>query len=428
MRTQLLLLFSALACRLSTTTSAHPGHAAGLASFAPHDVILVATALPEGAPRRSNRPGEDRSGDQPSGALKNEVSITVEGGYRVIRANGIPDHEPGQFPNRGNPNRLGAQNHTFRMPVKPQPAALPVPLGMHPFGVAVNGVVFDPGAAEWWRGDRNWQYEPMSGTINLGVDQHNAHVQPNGAYHYHAIPTGLLTKLTDGQPRLALVGWAADGFPIYGPWGYSVPKDTKSRLKKLQSSYRVKQGARPDGPGGKYDGSFVADYEYVKGAGDLDECNGRQGVTPEFPNGTYHYVLTGDFPFIPRLFRGTPDASFFRHGPDGGRGPGGPGGPGGFGPPRHGPPGRFGPEGGFPPLRSDRDGRGDTPASAAGSFSPPPFPREFPALLEDWTAADWDSFFEGPPSFARHRGEPPHGWPPPPPPHWGGFPPPPFFR
>lgn len=65
-----------------------------------------------------------------------------------------------------------------------------------------------------------------------------------------------------------------------------------------------------DGPGGKYDGTFVQDYEYVKGSGDLDECNGRTGVTPEFTNGTYYYVVTDAYPFIPRLFRGTPDSSF----------------------------------------------------------------------------------------------------------------------
>lgn len=53
----------------------------------------------------------------------------------------------------------------------------------------------------------------------------------------------------------------------------------------------------------------------MKGAGDLDEANGRFGVTPEFPQGTYHYVLTENFPFIPRQFKGTPDSSFFRRGP-----------------------------------------------------------------------------------------------------------------
>lgn len=248
----------------------------------------------------------------------NRVTITIEGGYRVIRANGLPDHTPGQFPNRHNPNRIAAQDYNFRVPLNPQIAAEPTKLRMGPFGVAVNGVVFDPGAAEWWNGDRNWQYEPLSGAINLGVDANNAHVQPNGAYHYHAIPTGLLEKLSGGKPKLVLVGWAADGFPIYGPWSYRDAKNTNSPLKKMTSSYRVKRGARPGGPGGNYDGSFLADYEYAKGAGDLDECNGRFGVTSEFPAGIYYYMLTEDWPFIPRQFKGTPDASFLRKGPPGG--------------------------------------------------------------------------------------------------------------
>ncbi|MBI3874712.1 MAG: YHYH protein [Verrucomicrobia bacterium] len=269
----------------------------------------------------------------------NQVSITVEGEFRVIRANGLPDHATGQFPGRNNPNRMSAQSYDFRVPLKPQVAAKTTALGMYPFGVAVNGVVFDPGAAEWWRGDRDWQYEPLFLEGKLGADQSNAHVQPTGAYHYHAIPTALLDRLAAGKAGPVLVGWAADGFPIYGPWDYSDAKNTNSALKKMKSSYRVKQGARSGGPGGKYDGTFLADFEYVAGSGDLDECNGRFGVTREFPEGTYHYVLTEDWPFIPRLFRGTPSSSFFRHGPPGGQRFGGPGGP-------KGPPPK-----GFPPPR-----------------------------------------------------------------------------
>ena len=64
----------------------------------------------------------------------------------------------------------------------------------------------------------------------------------------------------------------------------------------------------------------MQDYEYSAGLGNLDECNGRSGVTPEFPNGTYHYVLTDTFPYIPRCFRGTPDPSFARGRPGGGAG------------------------------------------------------------------------------------------------------------
>ena len=92
----------------------------------------------------------------------------------------------------------------------------------------------------------------------------------------------------------------------------------------MRASYRLKPGQRPGGPGGSYDGRFTADYEYVKGSGDLDECNGRFGVTPEFPQGTYHYYLTEEFPYIGRLWRGTPDPSFFKRGPWPRPGPRGP--------------------------------------------------------------------------------------------------------
>jgi hypothetical protein len=275
---------------------------------------------------------------------KSEVTITQEGDYRVITANGIPDHKPGAFPNRGNPNTIAPQKYAFRVPLNPKPDAETTAVRMYPFGVALNGVVFDPGAAEWWQGDHNWQYEPLSGNYDLGTDDSNAHVQPNGAYHYHGMPYGWLKQLTGGQNKMVQLGWAADGFPIYNNYDHTDPKDPKSPLKKLVSSYHFKKGQRPaNSPGGTYDGTFVADYEYVKGSGDLDECNGRFGPTPEFPQGIYHYCLTDVFPFIPRMLRGIPDPSFFRKGPP--RGPGGAGGPGqrpgpGAGPQQGGPPPR----------------------------------------------------------------------------------------
>ena len=83
----------------------------------------------------------------------------------------------------------------------------------------------------------------------------------------------------------------------------------------MKSSYQIKAGSRPtgsDSPEGDYDGSFTIDYEYVANSGDLDECGGRFGVTPEFTQGTYYYVLTEDYPFIPRIFKGVPDPSFER--------------------------------------------------------------------------------------------------------------------
>jgi len=185
---------------------------------------------------------------------------------------------------------------------------------MHPFGIAVNGIPFDPGAAEFWnRNPRSgWQYEAMSGAINLGLDGNNAHVQPNGAYHYHGLPTALFKRFKRSRP--AMIGYAADGFPVYGPVGYRDANDPDSGVKTLESGYRIKRGRRNGGPGGRYDGTFTRDYQHVFGLGDLDACNGRSGVTPEYPEGTYYYVITKTYPFIPRCFKGRPDPSFLRLG------------------------------------------------------------------------------------------------------------------
>ena len=251
----------------------------------------------------------------------NHVSITVTGGERLIEANGFPNHVPGQFPRQGNPNTIAAQNYHFHLPLSPQVADKPTAVRHLLFGVALNGVPFDPGTAEFYNNDpaSGWNYEAKSPFINLGLDDHNAHVQPNGAYHYHASPRGLVSSLGPNQQQMLLIGYAADGFPIYTGYGHVDVNRTNSPLKKMRSSYRLKSGARPAQPGGNYDGKFTEDYTYVPGAGDLDECNGRFGPTPQFPQGTYHYYLTDDFPYIPRMLRGKPDPSFQKTGPRPGR-------------------------------------------------------------------------------------------------------------
>jgi hypothetical protein len=259
--------------------------------------------------------------------------ISIEGDKRVIESNGIPQHLVGAFPNRGNPHTITEQHYHYEVPANPEVATQATPLVRQPFGVALNGVPFDPGTAEYYQRDRDseWNYEALSGEVRLGLDENHAHVQPNGAYHYHGLPTALFDELSQGKEQMTLLGWAADGFPLYGIYGYTDANDARSAVTTLKSSYRVKSGKRPSGndsPSGDYDGTFTIDYEYVAGLGDLDECGGRVGVTPEFPDGTYYYVLTDDYPFIPRMFRGTPDPSFERR-----RG----GGPNRM-PPRNGPP------------------------------------------------------------------------------------------
>jgi hypothetical protein len=335
--------------------SAAPAAAAAIGAL----LIFAAEAqFPGGPPRLRQHTVTQSKGAvllpadrQPS--YSNRVSITTEGDRRVIRANGIPDHLVGAFPNRGNPNAIAQQERTYQVPLTPVRADSVTKIALGVFGVAVNGVPFDLGANEFYQGQRGpWQYEALSGAVALGIDANYAHVQPTGTYHYHGLPLGLMAKLglRDGM-HSPLIGWAGDGYPIYALYGYVDGRG--GGIGEMRPSFRLKQGTRPvdgGGPGGRYDGTFTADYEYVPGTGDLDECNGRQTVTPEFPNGTYAYFLTRAWPVVSRCFTGVPDDSFrHRQGGQGSgmgdgqrMGPGGMGGPGGgFGGPPPG--GRFGP-------------------------------------------------------------------------------------
>ena len=88
-----------------------------------------------------------------------------------------------------------------------------------------------------------------------------------------------------------IIGWAYDGNPIYGPYGFSNPAGSAS-VKRMQSGYGLKNSI-PNRPSFSLypSGFFVEDYEFV-GDGDLDEHNGRFCVTPDYPNGVYAYFTT----------------------------------------------------------------------------------------------------------------------------------------
>ena len=84
------------------------------------------------------------------------------------------------------------------------------------------------------------------------LDDCSGHPTPQGQYHYHALPGCVVAVVDDeGGPSHA-IGIAFDGYPIYGN--------------------RDIDGA-------------VIDPDT------LDECNGIDSATPEFPDGVYHYVL-----------------------------------------------------------------------------------------------------------------------------------------
>ncbi|WP_053002496.1 YHYH protein [Kordia jejudonensis] len=257
---------------------------------------------------------------------ENIVSISEKGNYRIIKSNAIPEHLTGKFPNAGNPNTISPQKKTYTVALKPKKNKKLTSVysdGMlgqgrpaYIFGVAINGVKMEPTAMEFFINPNTremnftWSKEALSTKVNLGDDCNNAHVQPTGEYHYHGTPWGIVNQAK--KNTMFLLGWAADGFPIYYKYGFASAENTQ--LVELTSSYKLKQGNRPgDGitaPNGPYDGTYVRDFEYVEGHGDLDEANGRFGNTPEFPDGTYYYVITDTFPSLPRFFVGTPHKSF----------------------------------------------------------------------------------------------------------------------
>ncbi|HIB40968.1 MAG TPA: YHYH protein [Candidatus Poseidoniales archaeon] len=170
---------------------------------------------------------------------------------------------------------------------------------------------------------------------------------PNG-YHYHYDANCIywepetgedmsdysLSKIPSDQ-HSPIVGWAFDGYPIYGMYGYGADGQT---IRTISSSYVIER--TQDGGDQGYNG--IDDWNYVDGVGDLDECNGRFGPTPEFPEGIYHYVSTPvsgsptsvtdtngntvgmiGFPYFLICYHGVADVSGQSLG--GGQGPPGPG-------------------------------------------------------------------------------------------------------
>ena len=264
----------------------------------------------------------------------NRFQESVSGSTRTISANSIPNHRVGLFGGGSgslNPNAISEQSETYNISFNPTISSSFTSListsgtgqnagPQYSFGVLLNGVELDPIAAEPFphqgimSPNVNWEWNLEALNVNLGLDCNNAHVQPTGKYHYHGSPVLYLENLGVPSNQITLIGYAADGFPIYYKYAYTDANDSSSAVIEMTSSYQLKSGERPgDGvsaPCDTYNGIYSNDYEYVAGLGSLDEANGRTGVTPEYPNGTYYYVITEAFPSIPRYFRGTPSTDF----------------------------------------------------------------------------------------------------------------------
>lgn len=251
----------------------------------------------------------------PTLGITSEAQWSCDSASRTLISNAIPEHAVGIFPNPGNPNTITEQSVSVSMTLLPSKIS---ETGSEIFisGYALNGIKMEAATAGTC-GDTScslapptvgsWNIEALGqSTFDFGVDENNAHVQPNGEYHYHGIPEGFLTTQALGE-SMTLVGWAYDGFPIYARYGYSDASNAESSIKVVTSSWQTK--ATPDAGRPSTDdypmGAFTQDYEYVTGLGDLDECNGRFGVTPEFPGGIYHYYMTDSWPYIQRCVKGT---------------------------------------------------------------------------------------------------------------------------
>ena len=120
-----------------------------------------------------------------------------------------------------------------------------------------------------------------------------------------SLNNGVEVTATNHSP---IIGWSYDGYPIYGPYGYATPEGGFVRI--MRSSYKDPNDNIEHRPNASLypAGFFTQDYEYSRGLGDLDEHNGRFGITPEYPNGTYAYFTT----INPNTIESVPPFKYFR--------------------------------------------------------------------------------------------------------------------
>ena len=291
-----------------------------------------------------------------------EVTVSASSTEMNVNSNGIPNHN---WVSAFGPGDV--QSHTWSIPLNPTndttgghvstncPAAngqWECAADRGQVAVAANGVpIFGP--EEGPGGDAValdfFYFTEDRQPIDLGYC--GAHAGPTGVhYHWDAMcqywePESGETmqdydwSLIDSTKHSPIIGWSFDGYPIYGMYTW----DDDGVVKGMKSSYAVERTS--DGGDQGYNG--IDDWNYVSGLGDLDQCNGRFGPTPEYPQGTYYYVSTplsgssstvvdtnGDtvpmigFPYFLLCYHGIADDSNAGGGQGGGGGGGG-GAPGG---------------------------------------------------------------------------------------------------
>lgn len=249
--------------------------------------------------------------------VANITQIQYSARYVYVSCNSIPGYNIGPWAN--NPNTPAAKGYTFQFPrVPPTNEVLTktnVPLGH--IGLWVNGVsIYNADDGMTYLNQGSWKRNAYF-FEGVSFDYCRGHAGPNGEYHHHVNPK-CVYDYKDSSRHSPIIGFAFDGYPIYGQYGYSSPLDASSRLKMMTSSYRTRSitvrttytnGSTAAYPGPPVSlsyplGSFLEDHEYVPGLGDLDAHNGRFCITPEYPSGVYAYFVTADangdpiYPFV----------------------------------------------------------------------------------------------------------------------------------
>jgi len=270
--------------------------------------------------------------------LANVQVVQYSANWAYATTNGIPAYTTGPFP--GNPSIATDQNAIFKFPLLPtQNTGNPTPTNGGNIGVFINGVaLFDYRDGVSWKnstgaeaggplggmGDNVWNRDAVVAERG-GFDCAKGH-PAMGNYHHHQNPSAFNLDLVpistvcnlyvadglyviDSTQHSPLLGFAYDGFPIYGAYAYLDTNGT-GPLVRMKSSYQLRNIAVRthyadgsdviDGPAVSTNyplGRYREDYEYIAHPNDpdyLDEHNGRFCVTPEYPNGIYCYFTTVD--------------------------------------------------------------------------------------------------------------------------------------
>lgn len=250
----------------------------------------------------NNGTGYNCSGCTPvvHGTILTDIeSVYYTGTDAYITTSGVPSYNIGPW--KANPNVATDQNKVWKItlnPTKNNGTLTNTPLGT--MGIWSNGVgaynpkdgfawvngAFAGGQANATSKVRNaYFYEAVSFDACLG------HADAKGSYHNHVNPK-CLYDATASTKHSPIIGYALDGFPIYGAYAYTNTNGTGA-IKRMTSSYTLPTPTRTDPSVTQVlAGGLLDDYVYGAGSGDLDEHNGRTCITPEYPNGTYAYFVT----------------------------------------------------------------------------------------------------------------------------------------